>query len=183
MTTDPSARYVAGVDWGRKQDFTVIVVIDVEAGRVVDIDRFNEIGWSIQRARLATMRDRWQPTVILAEENSIGDPNIEQLQAEGLPVTPFTTTSQSKSEVIQALVLAFERGEIGIPDDPVLVGELEAFEQHRLASGRYTYGAPSGMHDDTVIALALAWWQAQGTFEQAGDIAYAQPVRFSASPY
>jgi hypothetical protein len=27
----------------------------------------------------------------------------------------------------------------------------------RLPSGTYRYSAPPGLHDDTVIALALAW--------------------------
>ncbi len=58
---------------------------------------------------------------------------------------------------IDALVLAFERGEIGILSDPVLIGELQAYEMERLPSGMLRYNAPEGMHDDCVMALALAY--------------------------
>ena len=38
--------YIAGVDWGRQHDYTVIAVIDATAARMVALDRFNNIGWS-----------------------------------------------------------------------------------------------------------------------------------------
>ena len=59
--------------------------------------------------------------------------------------------------MIDALAMAFEQGAIRILNDPVLVGELQAYEMERLPSGMLRYSAPEGMHDDTVIALALAW--------------------------
>ncbi|MCY3018236.1 MAG: hypothetical protein NTW87_04285 [Planctomycetota bacterium] len=58
--------------------------------------------------------------------------------------------------------IAFDSGTISVPNVPVLIGELQAFK--RLADGRNSglfhrrYGAPTGLHDDCVIALALAWW-------------------------
>jgi len=149
--------YVMGVDWAQSYDFTVLIVIERETGRVCAFDRFNQIGWDVQRGRLRALAQQWRVSEILAEENSIGGPNIEQLQSEGLPVKAFTTTSQSKQDVIVALQLAFERGDIGIPDDDVLIGELQAFEATRLPSGRWRYEAPEGLHDDCVISLALAW--------------------------
>jgi len=154
---DANRRYVMGVDWAQQNDFTVLAVMEAESRRTCELDRFNQIGWDVQRGRLAAMAERWHVTGILAEENSIGGPNIEQLQSEGLPVKGFTTTSQSKQDIMVALQLAFERGEITIPDDPVVIDELEAFEARRLPSGRWQYSAPEGLHDDTVIALALAY--------------------------
>ena len=60
-----------------------------------------------------------------------------------------------KETIITNLRLAFENSTIGIPDDQVLIDELEAYEYEILPSGRLSYGAPEGKHDDTVIALAL----------------------------
>jgi hypothetical protein len=60
------------------------------------------------------------------------------------------------------LALAFERGDIRILNDPVLVSELVAFQAERLPSGLLRYGAPGGQHDDTVMALALAWTVVSG---------------------
>ena len=69
----------------------------------------------------------------------------------------FTTTNASKMRVIDALALAFERQEIRILPDPILIAELQSFEMERLPSGLMRYSAPEGLHDDTVMALALAW--------------------------
>ena len=150
-------RYVAGVDWGREHDYTVIVVIDVDERRMVAMDRFQRVDWSMQRARLQTMHQRWRMRQIWAEANSFGSPNIEALQQAGLPVRAFTTTSRSKSPLIESLALAIERRFLGLLDDPVLLGELASYGLERLPGGGYRYGAKQGHHDDTVMAAALAW--------------------------
>ena len=72
-------------------------------------------------------------------------------------VVGFQFTNATKAVAIEALALAFERRELRIPDDPVLINELLAFEGNRLPSGMVRYEAPSGGHDDFVMALALAW--------------------------
>ena len=87
----------------------------------------------------------------------MGEPLLELLQREGLPVQGFQTTNASKAGIIEALALAFERREITIPNDSVLVSELQAYEMMRLPGGSFRYSAPEGMHDDTVMSLALAW--------------------------
>ena len=157
--TPYESRFVMGVDWGQTNDFTVLVVMDSETRTVVDLDRFNQIGWSMQRGRLRAMAERWGVASIVAESNSMGGPNVEALQDEGLPVTAFETTGTTKGPLIESLALAFERQEIVILNDPVLVGELEAYEREvSPVTGRSRYSAPEGMHDDCVMALALAWW-------------------------
>jgi hypothetical protein len=70
---------------------------------------------------------------------------------------PFTTTSATKQGIIQNLQSAFENGQIRVLDEPVLIGELLSFESKRNASGSFAYSAPDGMHDDTVMSLAIAW--------------------------
>jgi len=153
----PGHEYVFGVDWGKQNDFTVIQVFDITERRQVYMDRFNQIDYRVQRQRLGVLYERYQPRVVVAETNSMGEPIIEQLWADGLPVQGFTTTNATKAQIIDALALAFERGEITILNDPTLVGELQAYEMQRLPSGMARYSAPEGMHDDTVMALALAW--------------------------
>jgi phage terminase large subunit-like protein len=149
--------YIFGVDWGRDNDYTCIAVLAAQARRLVALDRFNEIGWGLQRGRLVTLYEKWRPEVIWAEANSIGGPNVEALQGEGLPVIAFTTTAASKPPLIESLALAIERGELALLRHPVLIGELLAYTVERLPSGRFRYTAPPGEHDDTVIAAALAW--------------------------
>ena len=153
-----SSNVIFGVDWARHHDYTVIVAIDTVTGHVLEIDRFNQIDWTLQRGRLQAMFGRWNPSMIYAESNSIGEPNIEELQKSDLPVRAFYTTAASKAQIINALALAFEQQDIGIPDDPTLLGELQAYTMERLPSGNFRYSAPSGLHDDMVMALAIAWY-------------------------
>ena len=149
--------YVFGVDWGRSNDFTVICVVDMAERELVAMDRFNQIDYTMQTARLKALAERFKPNAIYAESNSMGQPIIDQMVSDGLPVYPFLTTNQSKDEAVKSLALAFERGEIRILNEPALVNELQAYEQNRLPSGLMRYEAPEGMHDDTVMALMIAW--------------------------
>ena len=112
--------------------------------------------------RLQALAERWQPAAILTELNSIGLPVFEMLQRQGLPVIGFSTTAQTKGPLIENMALAFERGEWAWQADPVWTAELEAYERTVSATtGRSSYSAPAGGHDDTVICRALMLWQAQ----------------------
>jgi hypothetical protein len=160
-----ASQFVFGVDWGKQSDYTVIVVMDIHNKQMVDYDRFNQIDWNLQRGRLTNMYEKWNPLTIIAEQNSIGDPNIEELQREGLPVEPFYTSPSSKPPLIESLVLALDRQEIGLLDDDIIKGELMAYERTITKTGRSQYSAPDGLHDDCVIATALAW---HGVIEHIG---------------
>ena len=150
--------FVMGVDTAQAQDYSVITVLDRQTRRMVDMDRFHRVPWSLYRGRVATMQQRWNCDSIVFETNSIGGPNFEALQHDGLPVIGFETTASTKPPLIESLVLAFERKEIAVFDDPVLLGELGAYERKvSPTTGRSQYSAPEGLHDDCVMSLALAW--------------------------
>ena len=155
-TPQPGQQYIYGIDWGKSNDWTVITILD-SAGVMVAMDRFNQIDYQVQLGRLDALVRRWPPATIIAERNSMGEPLIEQLQRAGLPVQPFQTTNATKTSSLDALALAFERGEIRILPDSVLIAELQAYEMERLPSGLLRYSAPDGMHDDCVMSLAMAW--------------------------
>jgi phage FluMu gp28-like protein len=154
-------RYVAGVDWGREGDFTVMVVLNADTCEMVAMTRFNEIGWEFQRNKLQVMCEAWHVDVVIAEANSIGSPNIEALEREGLPIMPFMMTAKSKNPLIESLALALEQQQVRIQDDETLINELSAYSLKRSKTGAWQFGAPSGTHDDSVIALALAWYATQ----------------------
>ena len=160
MDTTPEThaghRIVAGVDWGKQNDFTAISVGCATCRVELALDRFNRIDYAFQRKRLESMCNQWHVVSILAESNAMGEPVIEELVRSGLPVSSFQTTAQSKPPLIESLALAFEREEWQWLDVPIATGELEAYERKvSPATGRSQYNAPEGLHDDTVIARAL----------------------------
>ena len=176
-------QYVIGVDWGRTNDFTAISVIDATLGEQVALDRFSEIDYELQTERLHRWAEAYRPLLVVAEANAMGRPLVERLQTgyarlldkprPALPVWAFETTNASKAALVQALGLAIERGDITLLDDPVQTGELLAYEAAVLPSGMLRYGAPPGQHDDTVIALGLAYLGAQRERTPAGVSRYA----------
>ena len=150
-------RVVAGVDWAQQNDFTSISVVCADCALELALDRFNQIDYTFQRGRLKALVDKWRVTDVLAEANAMGTPIIDTLQREGLPVRAFMTTASSKPPLIESLALAFERAEVRWLADDVATLELEAYErQVNAKTSRASYGAPEGLHDDTVIARALA---------------------------
>jgi hypothetical protein len=185
-STAPCA--MIGADWGRTNDYTVFTAVS-QRGEVIEIDRFRGIEYTLQRQRLRTMWERQGKRAwILAELNSMGGPVVEQLQRDGLPVVGFQTTAVSKAAIIEHLTLAFERGLIRIPNDPVLIGELQAFESKPLPSGLIRYSAPEGQHDDTVMSLAFAWYGLVAPREETrhldpnSGLYVGQPVEYRISP-
>jgi len=144
------------VDWAKQQDYTAISIGCATCKREIWHDRFNRIDYELQKRRIVEMVKRYNISSIIVELNSIGQPMMEQLQREGLPVIGFNTTAQSKPPLIENLALSFEREEWRWMDDAIWTGELQAYEQSvNKHTNRSTYSAPDGMNDDTVIARAL----------------------------
>jgi hypothetical protein len=122
------------------------------------------VDYVLQRGRLTALALKWGIKYILAESNSIGEPNLEMLQRDSdllranTRIEGFDTTASSKPALIESLVLAFERAECQWLADPIWMAELEAYEMKVSPNtGRPTYAAPDGVHDDTVMGRALAW--------------------------
>lgn len=153
-----------GVDWGKHNDYTAISVFCADCAEELQRDRFNQIDYAFQVRRLHALAGRWHPNVILVETNAMGEPVFEQLQREGMPVQGFQTTTSTKPPLIENLALAFEKAEAKWIRDDTWTHELEAYERKvNAVTQRSTYSAPEGLHDDTVMARALAWKAATGS--------------------
>ena len=123
----------------------------------MELVRFNQVDYAFQRQRLMGLLKKWGVVHTVVEANSIGTPILEQLQRDGVRVSGFTTTMATKMGLIEDLSLAIEQGSVQLLADAVGKAELEAYERSVTETGLSKYGAPSGMHDDTVIARALMW--------------------------
>jgi hypothetical protein len=149
-------QYVIGVDLAKHNDFTVFSVVDVTINEQVYIDRDNKVDLTVQLGRLRALNKRFRPVTNIIEVN-FNEMFAEQARRNGLPVHEFRTTNATKQKAIDDLAYAFENSTLKILNEPVQIGELQAFEISKTPSGMVKYSAPDGLHDDTVIALALAW--------------------------
>ena len=147
---------VAGVDFAQTHDWTSVSCGCDTCKQELVLFRIQKHDWSYMRDRMGAIFDRWKPELILAEQNAMGSPNIEEMQRSGYNVRPFNTTASSKPTLIENMVLTLEKQEWQFLNDPVGKNELEAYERKvSLTTGRSSFSAPSGMFDDTVISRAL----------------------------
>lgn len=167
----PELQYVIGVDPAKSNDWFVASVFECGTGRQMWIDRSNHVEYLMQADRLAVLAERYNHAQCIIEIN-MNETFAELCQRKGIGVIPFTTTNATKAAIIGELAVALEKRTIQLIDEPVQLGEMEAYTMERLPSGMMRYNAPEGMNDDTVIANALGWHGASQTFEDAFDVGY-----------
>ncbi len=138
-----------GVDLAKYQDYTVIVGLDAN-NQCTYIDRFQN-DWATTQSKIITLIGN-MPSFI--DSTGVGDPIVEQIQRVCQRVKGFKFTSQSKQQLIEGLVLAVQQRSVFFPNEPI-GSEMENFEFEYTRTG-VRYSAPSGLHDDCVMALALA---------------------------
>lgn len=152
----PGMEYVMGVDLAKHQDFTVIYVAESKSKKVVYMDRFNQIDWGLQKKRIIAAWERFNKPQIVLDSTGVGDAIYDDLKGRGISgIQPFKFTASSKQELINNLSVSLDNQNISYMGWDVLLAELESFEYAVSTSGNFKYSAPSGLHDDCVIALAL----------------------------
>jgi hypothetical protein len=155
---------VAGLDLAKQNDFTVISIGCRDCRMEIARDRFNQVDYLFQVGRIKAICDKWNVQSLLVDSTGVGSPVLEQLQNDGLPALGFVFTATTKPPLIENLALAFERTEWQFQPDPVWTLEIEAYERTVSATtGRSSYSAPEGGHDDTVMARCLMVWQARNS--------------------
>jgi hypothetical protein len=166
----PQHVYVGGLDLARLSDYSVLTIIDRQNNRVVHQERFQRISWPQQRERVRLALRRYNGAEALVEANSVGDPTIDDLRREGALVRGFSTTAQTKRDLIDALAVAFENGAIALPAEVYckpMIDELLEYAYDLSPSGMLRSSAPAGGHDDIVMSLALAWHMAHKVTQRA----------------
>lgn len=164
---EPGMRYSLGCDLARYSDYTVLTVMN-RRKEVCYVERLPHVEWHLQELKMLEIARRYNRASIVIDASGVGDPIAETLirKSGGIPVTPFKYNGTSKSELVDHLVILFERQEISLlkaEHCPVMLEELEAFEYILTKARRLRMEAPSGQHDDCVNSLALAAWYWKAT--------------------
>lgn len=180
----PGRRYIIGWDVARAKDYSVISVMDFESKEQVFLDRFQG-PWNYQEERVIGICRRFNRPDLIVDATGKGDPVAESLKRrnqdaasrainprQGHPedrLGPFAgrieglqiNNNEKKRELVENLAVGFDHGAVKLLDNPVQAQELRLYEfKQSDSTGIVRYGAPSGHHDDTVMALAMAFWRA-----------------------
>jgi hypothetical protein len=159
MSSEPAVCY--GVDLAKSFDWTVIIGLD-RFGQVSYLERFQK-DWNITK-QIVTQLPK---APIKVDSTGVGDPIVEDLQRQRPNVFGFKYSASSKQQLMEGLQSAIHQRKVGFPEG-VITKELESFEYEYTRTG-VRFNAPTGMHDDCVNALALAWAQ---FMERKHDVKY-----------
>ena len=139
-----------GVDLAKSHDWCVVCGLD-ENGNVCTLERWQS-DWGATRARILSLVNGW-PTLV--DSTGVGDPIVEDLHRVRGNIQGFRFSSTSKQQIMEGLAAAIHQQAVRFPDGWLHV-ELDSFEYEYTRTG-VRYSAPTGLHDDGVCALALAW--------------------------
>lgn len=156
---EKTSRYYAGVDVGRADDYTVLSIFN-DKGQMVLIDRWRQMDWATIVRLMANKIKEYQADTLI-EVNSIGDAVYEMLLNElgnSAMLSPFVTTSKSKQDIIEQMIVSNQNKEFSILPESWLLNEFNVFTYDWNPKTRsIRYSAPNGFHDDGVMSTAIGY--------------------------
>lgn len=160
----PVGDFKLGVDLAKYNDFTVITPLNLNNFIVYPQDRFNQVDWILQEAKIEANARKYNNARITIDSTGIGDPVVEELKRRGLNIDEdengkaFKFTETSRKNLLNNLAILLENRKIRIPNDEGLIDELRSFTIEMNERGKAVVKCPDGLHDDRVMSLALACW-------------------------
>lgn len=149
----PKKTVAWGCDLAKSIDFTVLIGFDAY-GRWTQVHRW-QADWGETKRRLLDIVGLELPCVM--DATGVGSPIVQDLQMAGMQVSPFVFSYKSRAGLVEDLVTGIHGKRLTLPDGFVRQ-ELEALGVvHNPETGFTRYQVPSGMHDDGIMALAMAW--------------------------
>ena len=145
----------AGIDWSSTgKDETIVTFIN----GLNQIIQYNIEGDLDSKYRqIASILNKYSLKGVYAEDNSIGSVMINELKKQMRQknvLKPFTTTNDSKTEIVTELALSLEKEELTY-NDLQLDRQLGAFGYSVSKTKKLTFEG-KGDHDDRVMSLAMA---------------------------
>ncbi|MBR0321153.1 MAG: hypothetical protein IIX08_02050, partial [Bacteroidales bacterium] len=157
-----------GIDFGTGKlgDYSAVSGFDA-SGRQVFLEYTNTLSPSEQIDWIADIilnkLDPKKIKKIFAESNSIGNVYIDLLRKKvedklgnNVKIEEFTTTNDSKREIIEYLISRIGDESVKLFDDNEQYREFSMYMMEITPSGKVTYNAQLGAHDDCVMASAIA---------------------------
>jgi hypothetical protein len=141
-----------GVDLAKHQDYTVVIGLD-DYGAVCVFERWQNLPWPMTIGKIKDLVDEDARTLI--DSTGVGDPVLDQLKIERGNFVGFHFSQAAKQRLMEGLAVSIQAHELTFPNGPI-VQELLVFEYEMVGKSGVRYNAPSGYHDDCVVALALA---------------------------
>lgn len=167
-TLHPSNNRSMGIDWsngamdkGGNPDETAIAIMN-EHNELEHIEGFSDKDVIQTIEHIIKLIMKYDVKKVVCETNSMGSTYINLLKREiskrslRCQVIEFTTTNDSKRDMIERLQVECNNGTIQLIKDNKLLLEMVSYQVEKTPTGKVTYNGSPGVHDDLVIALALS---------------------------
>lgn len=149
------------IDWanGGNNDDTCITFMN-EKKELVGIHYLNNMSPIKQVDKIISIISGYKNVKqITVEENSIGTVYCDILKGKldtKIKLVKFLTTNKTKNEIIESLVAAIEKKEIGLLNDNKLLLQFSSYEMtFNTKTMNTSYNAPNGLNDDAVMSIAI----------------------------
>lgn len=156
-----------GADWAKVNDFTVFSTVNCE-GKLTGYCRFRGGPYPQQVLRLKKYLAKFGDADMMLKYDKTGvGQALEDIIAEAeidASIEGVSFTNNTKQEMVTRGSCAISDGWLKVPRIERIETELTALEVTVSKTGRHTYGAPDGEHDDVAWSLLMA---INGAYESA----------------
>lgn len=170
-------QYVAGLDLGRSNDATVLIIKNRKTRESVSATELLKTDWLVQMETIKSEARRWNLKQIVMDSTGLGgqfarDIMYNEMLTEGIPVVAFNFTPVAKyHDLYLPYRVALEHQEVSFPAEwGKLTSQLMDTTHKETANRGHVFGTSSGGHDDWADAEVLALYGCD-------PIEYAQSTR------
>lgn len=183
LSQPPAPTQYLGLDLGQAADFTALALVVREANgyAVPMLERVRGVPYPALVGKVADLMDLPEfvgKTSLVVDATGVGRPVMDMLRGAGLQPVALTIHGGAKvtggrrsprvpkRDLVNGLLVTLQAGALHIaselPHASTLMRELQAMRRKVSAAGHDSYGVwRDGEHDDLVLALAIALWQAE----------------------
>lgn len=151
-------RFQMGVDLARYNDYSVISVMDLNTFEQVYLERFNQLDWNVQKAKIEGVYYRFGQPKGFIDATGVGDPIVDDLHRRGVNLEAFKFNETNRRDMLTNLGIKMEQRRIKLLNDATLKDELGYFQYEISERGKMRIKVPDQLHDDTVFATGLSVW-------------------------
>lgn len=154
-----------GVDWGtgQGQDYTAIAIFNSNNQQIY-IEHFNDLDETQTIRRVVEIIKQYRPKILQYETNGIGaifggllKKAVYADETIQTSLRQFSTSNNSKNKLVNKMLVAIQNNEVQLLNDERLINEMTTYQLETTQTGKVTYNAAKGCHDDLVIATLLSF--------------------------
>jgi phage FluMu gp28-like protein len=147
----PKGEYYAGLDLGKLQDHSALAIVqrEDETLKLVYTHEFPlETAYTQVIATTARANTQFKLQKLLADQTGIGEPILEELQAQGITAEGAKLTQDTKTEILTHLKLTMQQQRLAIPYDKRLCQQINDQQFAYTRNGKLTFNPAPNTHDD-----------------------------------